>query len=386
MIKNQLDDIEIVKPPINVLHIEDVPGDAKLIQLRLSEANQKCNIKIVDHLQLAIDLLKKHKFHVILLDLGLPDSQGLDTFNRLQESEKDTPIIILSGLADEERAIKSVSLGAQDYLAKSLIDTQLLIRTINHAIERHKLLSKIKEMEYEKFQTEIKNQFMTKATHELRTPLVSIKGYIDFILSGKLGSFHEKQRSSLAAVKRNTDRLIMLVNDILDIKRLETETNHLNYQLFDLKKTLDLCIEDMQPFLDDKNQNIETKITSDSLLIKGDETRISQTIINLLANAIKFSPENSKITICIHDLEDTIKFEVIDHGIGINEKNLKKVFDPFVEIKKPSYYSGSGLGLNICKHIIEAHGGSILAQSAGEGKGTTINFTLPKKRVVFSEI
>ncbi len=378
MIKNQLIDIEFARP-LNVLLIEDNPGDAKLIQFRLSETDRKYNIQTIDRLELACDLLKKSRFDVILLDLGLPDSQGLDTFNKLYEHEKNIPIVILSGINDEKRSMQSVSLGAQDYLAKSFADTQLLIRTINHAIERHKLLCKLKNAEDEQTRLTIRHQFMAKATHELRTPLVSIKGYIEFIISGKLGSYPERQKTCLQAVSRNTNRLIALVNDILDIRLIESEKYHVNIKSFDIEKTLDMCIKEVQPFLDEKNQNIETKSTLESPLIKADEVRITQTIINLLSNAIKFSPENSKITICIHNLEDTIKFEVIDQGIGIKEEDLERVFDPFTDIKKPSYYSGSGLGLNVSKLIIEAHEGKIWGQSAGEGKGSTFIFTLPQK-------
>lgn len=378
MIKNQLIDIELARP-LNVLLIEDNPGDAKLIQFRLSETDRKYNIQTIDRLELACDLLKKSRFDVILLDLGLPDSQGLDTFNKLYEHEKNIPIVILSGINDEKRSMQSVSLGAQDYLAKSFADTQLLIRTINHAIERHKLLCKLKNAEDEQTRLTIRHQFMAKATHELRTPLVSIKGYIEFIISGKLGSYPERQKTCLQAVSRNTNRLIALVNDILDIRLIESEKYHVNIKQFDIEKTLDMCIKEVQPFLDEKNQNIETKNTLESPLIKADEVRITQTIINLLSNAIKFSPENSKITIRILNLEDTIKFEVIDQGIGIKEEDLERVFDPFTDIKKPSYYSGSGLGLNVSKLIIEAHEGKIWGQSAGEGKGSTFIFTLPQK-------
>lgn len=378
MIKNQLIDIEFARP-LNVLLIEDNPGDAKLIQFRLSETDRKYNIQTIDRLELACDFLKKSRFDVILLDLGLPDSQGLDTFNKLYEHEKNIPIVILSGINDEKRSMQSVSLGAQDYLAKSFADTQLLIRTINHAIERHKLLCKLKNAEDEQTRLTIRHQFMAKATHELRTPLVSIKGYIEFIISGKLGSYPERQKTCLQAVSRNTNRLIALVNDILDIRLIESEKYHVNIKSFDIEKTLDMCIKEVQPFLDEKNQNIETKSTLESPLIKADEVRITQTIINLLSNAIKFSPENSKITIRILNLEDTIKFEVIDQGIGIKEEDLERVFDPFTDIKKPSYYSGSGLGLNVSKLIIEAHGGKIWGQSAGEGKGSTFIFTLPQK-------
>lgn len=378
MIKNQLIDIEFARP-LNVLLIEDNSGDAKLIQFRLSETDRKYNIQTIDRLELACDLLKKSRFDVILLDLGLPDSQGLDTFNKLYEHEKNIPIVILSGINDEKRSMQSVSLGAQDYLAKSFADTQLLIRTINHAIERHKLLCKLKNAEDEQTRLTIRHQFMAKATHELRTPLVSIKGYIEFIISGKLGSYPERQKTCLQAVSRNTNRLIALVNDILDIRLIESEKYHVNIKQFDIEKTLDMCIKEVQPFLDEKNQNIETKNTLESPLIKADEVRITQTIINLLSNAIKFSPENSKITIRILNLEDTIKFEVIDQGIGIKEEDLERVFDPFTDIKKPSYYSGSGLGLNVSKLIIEAHEGKIWGQSAGEGKGSTFIFTLPQK-------
>lgn len=226
---------------------------------------------------------------------------------------------------------------------------------------------------------EIKDRFISTVTHELRTPLVSVKGYIEYILKGKQGTVPEKIESSLAVVKRNTDRLINLTNELLDIRRLQAGGLELSREPLDLREIIDQCAKEIQPLIDSKLQQLQVNIPNKPLHVQADRTRIAQAIMNLLNNASKFTPEGGRVALSTAEDAEVIQVQVSDTGIGIRREDLGRVFEPFTYIRKSIQAEGTGLGLNITKGLVEAHGGRIWVESAGEGEGATFTFTLPKQ-------
>ncbi len=224
----------------------------------------------------------------------------------------------------------------------------------------------------------MKDQFIATATHELRTPLVSILGYIHLALEGKSGEISDRLKSDLQVVARNTDRLRSLTDDLLDVRRIESGKLELNKKTIDLKKIVEDCIEEIRPFIKD-NQTFDVNIPQKPLIIEGDDIRISQVLMNLLSNAIKFIHEYGKVTIKVMEETDHIKVQVSDDGIGIRKEDLGKIFEPFATIEKKSHIPGTGLGLSVTKGLVEAHKGKIWVESPGEDKGSTFTFTLLKK-------
>ena len=224
---------------------------------------------------------------------------------------------------------------------------------------------------------EMKDRFISAVTHEVRTPPVSIIGYLDLVLEHS--EIPQEVESNLQVMKRNADRLLSLTNDLLDIRRMESGKFELNVTPLDLKEVIKRCVEEIQPFVNQKKQNLNLNIPVGALPIQGDATRLSQVLTNLLSNAVKFTPEGGRITVSVKEKEELIEVELSDTGIGIRKEDLGKVFEPFANIQKPSYVKGTGLGLNIVKRLVEAHGGKISARSPGEWKGTTFTFTLPTR-------
>ncbi|MEM2905267.1 MAG: PAS domain S-box protein [Candidatus Bathyarchaeia archaeon] len=227
---------------------------------------------------------------------------------------------------------------------------------------------------------EMKSRFISVATHELRTPLVSIKGYVDYILTGKLGAVPVSVKPSLEVVKRNTDRLLRITDDLLDIQRLASGRLPLYVAPLDLREVVDDCVKAVQPLFDERRQSFRLEAPDGPLLIKGDRIRLSQVVMNILSNAVKFTPQGGEITVRVEDREDAVQVQVSDTGIGIRKEDLERVFEPLADIKKPGYIKGTGLGLSVAKGLVEAHGGKMWAYSEGEGKGSTFTFTLPKQR------
>jgi len=223
----------------------------------------------------------------------------------------------------------------------------------------------------------MKDQFISAVTHELRTPLVSIKAYVDYPLTGKMGQLSEEMKSNLTIVKRNTDRLLQLTGDLLELRRMESGKLELNKEPMDFQKTIEQCIEEIQPIIQEKKQILDVKSPKQPLIVNGDKVRLSQVLMNLLSNANKFTPEGGKILLDVK-VNQKIHVELSDTGIGIRKQDLERVFEPFSAITKPTYIPGTGLGLSVTKGLIEAHRGKIWANSQGEGKGSTIIFELPK--------
>ncbi len=228
----------------------------------------------------------------------------------------------------------------------------------------------------------MKNQFISAVTHELRTPLVSMKGYMDLALSAGPGQMSKEVESRLQVVKRNTDRLLSLVNDLLDVQRMQAGRLQLEIQPTDFNKVVDSCLTEIQPLLEEKKLSLRLEVPEGELRIEGDQARLCQALMNLLSNAAKFSPEGSEVTLHVEEENESIKVQVSDKGIGIRKEDLKRVFEPFTAIEKPTYVKGTGLGLSITKGLVESHGGRIWAVSEGEGKGATFSFTIPKRKEV----
>jgi PAS domain S-box-containing protein len=227
----------------------------------------------------------------------------------------------------------------------------------------------------------LKDQFISAVTHELRTPLVSIKGYTDYLLTGKVGELPEKVAHSLAAVKDQSDRLMRMTDDLLDYRRLTSGKFEIDLKPVDLRNVVATSVVETRGILAGKKQNLQLEIARVPIEVTGDYSRLVQVVSNLLVNASKFAPENGKIRLTGSKDEGMCRVSVSDDGIGIKSDDLTRVFEPFAAIVKPTYVKGTGLGLSVSKGLVEAHSGRIWAESAGEGKGSTFSFTIPERMV-----
>jgi PAS domain S-box-containing protein len=229
----------------------------------------------------------------------------------------------------------------------------------------------------------IKSDFLNVTSHELRTPMVAIKGYTQLISDTSLGEITKKQKKALGVVLRNTNRLNKLVQDILDISRIESGTMKFITENTDIVKMIKETVETMQSAANNKQIKINTILNDNLPCLKIDSERIKQVIVNLLNNAIKFSPCNKDINVFVKKERDYVLFKIQDFGRGIPKNKIEKIFDTFYQVdcvKDRKLMSGTGLGLTISRGIVEAHGGSIIVESR-LGKGSIFSFTLPIKPV-----
>ncbi|MCD6145249.1 MAG: cache domain-containing protein [Candidatus Syntrophoarchaeum sp.] len=216
-----------------------------------------------------------------------------------------------------------------------------------------------------------KTEFLNIATHELRTPLTAIRGFAEAVYDGTLGEINEKQKTAIEKVIQNSDRLIRLINDMLDLSKIRSKTIEYQMSKLDPNELITESIENLRPLIDEKNLDIDIDL-GDVPAVIGDRDRLHQVIINLVSNAIKFTPENGRIMVTTRLTESGVEVSVRDTGYGIAPMNLAHVFDEFKQIGRGE---GTGLGLAIAKKIVEAHGGTIWVESK-IGEGSVFTFRL----------
>ena len=223
---------------------------------------------------------------------------------------------------------------------------------------------------------QMKSEFISIASHEMRTPLTSIHGVIRLLCADRLGELSPSGREMANLALRNSERLVNLVNDILDLERMESGRDEINKQLCNSGELIQQAIDAIGSMAQANRITIETN--SSSIEFQGDRDLLVQTLINLLSNAIKFSPAGSKVWITARQKEEEVLFTVRDRGRGIPSDKLEIIFERFqqVDASDSRKKGGTGLGLAICRHIVEQHGGKIWVESV-YGKGSTFFFTLP---------
>jgi signal transduction histidine kinase/CheY-like chemotaxis protein len=235
----------------------------------------------------------------------------------------------------------------------------------------------------------IKDEFISTVSHELRTPLTSIRGALGLLSAGLMGSVDPKAANLLRIAVTNTDRLIRLINDILDLERMESGRAPLQIRRCSLPELAQQGIETMTALGDAAQVRIKLIAGDpDPILFDGDPDRIVQIVTNLLSNAIKFSPPNSTVYVHISANTEFVVLRVEDEGRGIPVDQLEAIFDRFqqVEVSDARQKGGTGLGLAICRTIVQQHNGSIWAQPNPSGHGTSLCLELPRRNRAFSQV
>jgi signal transduction histidine kinase/DNA-binding response OmpR family regulator len=244
------------------------------------------------------------------------------------------------------------------------------------AIQNANLYERTKELD------RLKSEFVAVVSHEVRTPLTSIKGSLELLGDDRFHKLPPPQRELLSICQANTERLINLINDILDFSKLESSKLSLNIEAIDAGAVLTEAVENIQNLAAQKEVRLNLKIDESTGTIEADPMRIGQVATNLLGNAIKFSPERSHIDVFASGDDGHITVSVKDYGRGISQRDMSRLFQRFAQLDSSTTRKagGTGLGLVISKGIVEQHGGKIWVESA-VGEGSTFSFSLPRKRV-----
>jgi signal transduction histidine kinase/ActR/RegA family two-component response regulator len=226
---------------------------------------------------------------------------------------------------------------------------------------------------------ELKSEFLAMVSHELRTPLTAIVGYSRLLLRQVHGPLAPKQIEQQEAIFRSAQRLTDLINELLDVSRLESGRVELSPRPTDARIVVDQAIAVVAVAAQAKRISIVNGIARDSSAVQADPERLQQVLVNLLSNAVKFTPDGGGVTVTSGRQKDQFLITVQDTGVGIPKEELARIWDPFYQVESTlrRRHGGSGLGLTIVRRLVELHGGVVRAESEGENRGARFTFTLP---------
>jgi PAS domain S-box-containing protein len=299
---------------------------------------------------------------------------------RVHELEEMRAKVQISGALRDIEVLSKRKDGVMIYLSLSVSpirDRQGnivgFLRVAKDITEKKRYERRLKELD------KLKSDFVSNVSHELRTPLTSIKGSVDNMLDGLTGALNEKQIRYLARIKSNTERLSWLINDLLDLSRIEAGRLEVRPTTLPLAALAAEVAEQLKPLATEKLIRIEVPSADPRATVWADRDKVIQILMNLIGNALKFTPKEGKVTVALAKNEnDYVQISVADTGPGILPEERNKIFSKFYQVssiakQKPR---GSGLGLAISKALVEMHGGKIWVESE-VGRGSTFYFTLP---------
>jgi PAS domain S-box-containing protein len=493
---------------MRLLLVEDNPGDARLVALALAEAaGDEAELARVDRLAAALDRLDGERWDAVLLDLSLPDSQGIATVRRVRAAAPTVPIVVLTGLTDEDAAMQALHEGAQDYLPKGT-DGAWVVRALRYAIERSRteLARQRAERRYRelfddapvmyvvtrhepagpvvvdcnrlftqslgydraevigrpvaafyaaesrqhlaglrdfalavatgsstgerRLQTRdgrvidtvmqlraerdpdgsvwgalatfvdisarkrgeaelraakeaadaanrAKSRFLSMVSHDVRTPLTAVVGYADLLEEGLFGPLNEGQADAVAQISASADRLLDLLDQVLDLSRIEADRLELAPEPVDLLELLGTIRLEFAARAAAKGIGLVVEAPAALPKIEADPLRLRQIFLNLVGNAVKFT-ERGGVRIRAHAAAGRVEVAVVDTGVGISREVLPQVFDEYAQggPGTTASYGGTGLGLAIARRLVELHGGTIGVESRS-GAGSTFTVVLP---------
>ena len=377
---------------IKVLIIDFIAANISKIKAALSKiSGMTYDVSWTQRGENILTKVEEGKFDVILLSYNLADLNGLEVLIDLQYKELSGPIIMLADAKDKEFAPQAIREGAYDCVIREKGFEEGLSTIMHNAMtafraakEREKLQKEIaaKKVELEaanrKLQQldKIKSDFVANVAHEFRTPLTIIKGNVDLVNKGRLGPVAPSQKEMLDGAINIVNRLSRLVNDLLDISKIESGKMELKKEPVGMNEIIEENLAVFDKMIKDKKQILRKDLARDLSKINADKDKVTQVFLNLLSNAIKYTPESKEIVVKTVNLEKEIMVEISDSGEGVAPENFDKIFDKFIRVTAEKK-EGTGLGLPIAKDIVNLHNGRIWVKSE-LGKGSQFYFTLPK--------
>ncbi|HUE77099.1 MAG TPA: hybrid sensor histidine kinase/response regulator [Longimicrobiales bacterium] len=370
--------------PIRILLVEDNEGDARLLRELLLEARSFPHaLTHVERLEAARSRMEAEGADVVLLDLSLPDAHGLETVSRMLATAPDAPIIVLTGLDDDDIAVRAVHAGAQDYLVKGHVDGGVLARSIRYACERKRLEQERGELLRREREARAAAEAAVRArdevlrivSHDLGNSLSALLVTAEVLLRTHTVEPGERTQRRLENIRAMAEQMQRLRQDLLDVAMIEAGRLSIEPREIAPGAVVEQACERFAALALDKSVALVCRVPDAPRPVLADDARLGQVLSNLLANAIRFTPSRGEVAVGVERSETDTRFFVTDSGPGIPEEDLPRLFDRFWTTKAGNP-QGAGLGLAIAKGIVEAHGGRIWAERGAAG-GSTFFFTIP---------
>lgn len=323
-----------------------------------------------------LDLLLREPHDLVLVNLKMREMEGVEVARRIQQYDENIVVIVITGYATIESAVAVMKEGAYDYLPKPFTPDELLI-VVRRGLEKRRLDQESRALREEKEAME--RNFVTMITHQLRSPLAAIFQYLEVLLSDIGGELTEMQREMLERARTRLDGLLQLINDWLDMSRIQTGTILHRLQALPLAECVDAALAGLELAAQEKQVTLHTHILADLPPVQADPDTLREVFSNIIANAIKYNRLEGTVRISARLEGEWVVADIEDTGPGIDEKEIPFLFDQFYRSKDAAIRQqpGTGLGLAIAQKIIRAHGGKITVRSE-LGRGTTFSVYLNK--------
>ncbi len=404
---------------VKLLLVDDRQENLLALQAILEPLGQ--NLVLAHSGEEALKCVLQHEFACILLDVQMPEMNGFDTAQIIKSRERSRyiPIIFLSAINKEDSYVfKGYSMGAVDYVfkpfnpdvlrskvavfvdlylkqqqiveqAEMLAESQRREMELEHraelleaeaksAAQLAELNKQLKDRQEELEQAMgVRNRFYASMSHELRTPINAVIGYSTLMIDNIYGPLNEKQREGLQRTLRAARHLLELVNDVLDLSKIEAGKIELSMQPVNIPNLIEDLFVTVRPLADEHGTTLTFERDEDAMTVVTDPRRVRQILLNLLSNAIKFGLKKPITVKCTRNGDTGISIAVIDHGEGISDEDQTRIFEEFVQVS-PSQQPGTGLGLPISKRLATLLDGSLEVHSE-PGTGSTFTLTLPSE-------
>jgi signal transduction histidine kinase len=394
---------------IELLLVDDDAVDRMAICRALAKADLAVQVTEVTNAEEAIVHLSAHACDCVFLDYRLPEQDGLSLIRQWRAEGVTIPLVVLTGQGDEQIAVDLMKAGASDYLVKTRVSPDRLALLLSNALRMYKaeqreanalaqlqqtnalLTRQNEELGRQRRYIEdqnlkllsayrVKSEFLATMSHELRTPLNAILGFSQILDSQSKGPLTDHQAEMVKRIFTNGKNLLNLVNDILDLSKLEAQRLTLTPTSVHLPQLVQATLSDLRSLADAKALSLELTLGLQDPMIHNDEHRLRQVITNLVSNAVKFT-DRGQVQITLSDpVPDQITLTVTDTGIGIAPDQLPHIFEAFRQVDQTirRQRPGTGLGLAIVHSLLSIMGGKIVVNSQ-LGQGTVFTVTLPRR-------
>lgn len=374
-----------------ILLVEESPNDAASVEEALRRSlGEPFKLHHVARVREAMHYLRQHRtVDVVLSDISLPDAQGDETIQLLRKAAYSVPVVFMAGSHDTDLAIGALQKGAQDYVVKGEYSDRILARVIRYAIERKKYQDEVsiaraktralrhqarllREQQEQLMQVnKAKDDFISLASHQLRTPATGVKQYIGMVLEGFAGKVPEHLQPFLAKAYESNERQLAIVNDLLQVAQLDAGNIRLHRMSTNLHDMLLNIVSEQSAKFNQRRQTLEYRSLNCGVIVLIDPERMRMVFDNLIDNASKYTPEERTVVVSLSKEANEVVVSVKDQGVGIAPENISKAFEKFSRVanSRSELVGGSGLGLYWAKQIVDLHSGSIEVRSE-IGKGS----------------
>ncbi len=393
----------------SILVVDDEPAVQDLLSRWLLGEGYWC--ETASSSEEAAAMLENGKFDLVLSDIRMPGKTGIELLQEARQKDQDLAFVMVTVFGDLATASAALKKGAYGYVVKPFEKDQVLMAVLG-ALQRRQLeienrshserleemvaertralqdaLEKLRKQKQEleraieelRKLSQLKSEFISTVSHELRTPLTAIEGVISNIRADVAGKLNKTLNEYMEIAERHGKRLSVLINDLLDISKLEAGKGLLKRKKLDAALLIKKVAESFKQETEAKRLTLALRIKPSLPTVFAEPEKIEQVLENLLSNAVKFTPEGRKIIIAAKEEDDFVTVEVSDTGVGIPPEELPKIFDRFHQVGRSAGpgAKGTGLGLAIVKEIIDLHGGRLSVKSTS-GKGSKFSFSLSK--------